>query len=270
MIYTSLIFRPIAQRPPCFLRLLEEPLQIPSTPSWVRLLQKEIPSKVAGFPSPQAILYSLRWRRQYKLLPKRGSRVQNTQMWYTTVQSQTQNVEPHSKRQYCGNPREASQCSRSAEYIRFRTDQNKKKKRYYFRVTTTFINDDGSINVLTLIGIELSHNLAKWCWKTYISDGEGQPPTGIIRPIHHVHNRRTCLFSWCSCINDGGDIRVVAPRHVYGSNWMNDDDGIVTNACDTLYELTSAPPEFKIVPVCHVTSHDVIKRELAAHAATSQ
>ena len=51
---------------------------------------------------------------------------------------------------------------------------------------------------------------------------------------------------------------------------MNDDDGIVTNACDTLYQIASAPPEFKIVPVCHVTSHDVIKGELAAHAAISQ
>lgn len=48
---------------------------------------------------------------------------------------------------------------------------------------------------------------------------------------------------------------------------MNDDDGIATNACDALHEIASAPPEFKIVPVSHVTNHDVIKRELAAHAA---
>ena len=118
---------------------------------------------------------------------------------------------------------------------------------------------------------------------TYICYTEGKAASRVISARQDIYNGRSCLFTWGPSIYDASDVGMSAPAHIYGSNRMNDDDGIAANRGNVLnlktlntspsrasrvmtHKIIAIKPQIQIVPVPKVPINKVIRSKLTAHA----
>lgn len=69
---------------------------------------------------------------------------------------------------------------------------------------------------------------------TYICYAEGKTAPRVISARQDIYNGRSSLFTRGASVYDASDVGMGTPVHIYGSNRMDDDDGIATNRSNVL------------------------------------
>lgn len=70
--------------------------------------------------------------------------------------------------------------------------------------------------------------------ENYICYAERKTASWIISTRQDIYNRRTSLFTRSARIYDSSNVGMGAPWHIYGSNRMDDDNGVAANRCNVL------------------------------------